>query len=85
MYIQFKSQTGPRGKICDSTITRNKLQWKPKYLSFAKYMRKLGGIIEDESEDIKKQNIVTIETKPKQSTGGLWLPGDDLELGGDII
>eukprot|EP01038_Epipyxis_sp_PR26KG_P011506 gene11506-15412_t len=65
---KFQSENGPQTKICDSSITRSLINWKPKYPSFRIFMRELGGEICTPlaNNDIKKD---------KKSV--LWIPGND--------
>ena len=64
----FTSESGPRGKICDSSLTKTILDWKPKYPSFQEYMYNLGGI--------EFQRPKTREEKMNT----LWMPGMNLSL-----
>eukprot|EP01041_Mallomonas_annulata_P011016 gene11017-23014_t len=70
----FTSEFGSRGKLCDSSVTRAQLGWKPRYSSFAHCMRTIAGIPEPEPSDAASEP----QTAAKKATAGLWLPGDDL-------
>lgn len=61
----FSSPTGPPGKIIDSSLTKEKLKWTPKYRSFQEYMYGLGGVEYKMGKTMKEKS----ET--------LWLGGDD--------
>lgn len=73
---QFTSPTGLVGKRCDGSYTKTLLNWSPKYQSFRKYMRGLGG--EEIDLAVAKQQAEAKEAKKS----ALWIPGDDLD---DII
>ena len=64
---KFKSETGPVGKTCDSSVTKEFLKWEPKYPSFQEYMYGLGGI-PYQRKKTKKEKMNT-----------LWIPGSDEE------
>lgn len=63
---QFQTNSGPIGKRLNGELTRKLLNWQPRYPSFRKYMRAVGGVTGDEP----------VATKPKEKSL-LWLPGDD--------
>lgn len=69
---KFTSPDGPRGKVCDSSVTRRKLNWQPVHRSFSSFMRKIAGLPEE------------VPAQQSESKGpaadGLWLPGDDLDF-----
>ena len=68
----FASQTGAPGKIIDSSLTKEKLKWSPKYPSFQEYMYRLGGIEYKMGKTMKEK----AET--------LWLGGDDDDIFGGL-
>jgi nucleoside-diphosphate-sugar epimerase len=61
----FKAETGPRGKTCDCSKTKNAIGWEPKYPSFQEYMYGIGG------KSFKRPKTL----KEKMNT--LWIPGSD--------
>lgn len=75
----FKSEFGPRGKVCNGALTRKALNWAPRYTSFTSYMRcTIGGAaLDSDSIADKVQEAVDTPKKASSLGGGLWLPGDD--------
>ncbi len=69
---QFAIQHGPRGKTCDNTWTRGRLQWTPQYASFRAYMRcTLGG-----ASPASLVGQAQDRAKAQERRSALWLPGD---------
>lgn len=38
VYVQFRTDVGPLGKLCDGSFSKAYLQWKPAFPSFDTFM-----------------------------------------------